>query len=252
MAARPWTPSTACAGVTLAFSLAAGMALADQQANVEIGMTLANLLRAGRSVVSASQPLINNPELGDKGFTGERLVREAAEVYVERTGEPVLGDGLSDRDRVLIEAQMEAMRRVVDDHQADINQRGVGFKGFIPAVFARLSNEEFAELVGEQARLRTTAPPDLVRNRKARPDEWERGVLETRFASDDWPRGEPYTEEVEFEGRPAFRMILPEYYDESCLTCHGGPKGETDITGYPKEGGKAGDLGSAISIVIFQ
>ena len=47
-------------------------------------------------------------------------------------------------------------------------------------------------------------------------------------------------------------MLLPEYYRESCLTCHGGPKGETDITGYPKEGGKVGDLGGVISIVIFR
>jgi hypothetical protein len=47
-------------------------------------------------------------------------------------------------------------------------------------------------------------------------------------------------------------MLLPEYYRESCLSCHGGPMGEMDITGYPKEGGKIGDLGGAISIVIFQ
>ncbi len=30
------------------------------------------------------------------------------------------------------------------------------------------------------------------------------------------------------------------------------PKGEIDVTGYPKEGGKAGDLGGAISIVLFK
>ena len=59
-------------------------------------------------------------------------------------------------------------------------------------------------------------------------------------------------EVAEVDGRPAFRMLLPEYYTDSCLTCHGEPKGEIDVTGYPKEGGKTGDLGGAISIVLFK
>ena len=113
-------------------------------------------------------------------------------------------------------------------------------------------NEEFQAIAGSEARVRVTAPPDLVRNRKARPDPWERNILETKLLAADWPKGQPYTELVEFEGRPAFRMLLPEYYKESCLACHGGPKGETDITGYPKEGGMVGDLGGVISIVIFK
>jgi len=113
-------------------------------------------------------------------------------------------------------------------------------------------NEEFKAIAGSEARVRVTAPPDLVRNRKARPDPWERMVIETRLLASDWPKGQPYTDVVEFEGRSAFRMLLPEYYGESCLACHGEPKGETDLTGYPKEGGKAGDLGGVISIVIFQ
>jgi hypothetical protein len=35
------------------------------------------------------------------------------------------------------------------------------------------------------------------------------------------------------------------------LVCHGGPKGEKDITGGKKEGGKPGDLGGAISGAIY-
>ena len=169
-----------------------------------------------------------------------------------RSASAPLVDDLSERDRRLLEAQMQAMRRIVDGHQADINRLGVGFKGFIPAIFARLVNEEFKVIAGSEARVRVTAPPDLVRNRKARPDRWERNILETKLMASDWPTGKPFIEVVEFEGRPAFRMLLPEYYSGSCLACHGGPKGEMDITGYPMEGGKVGDLGSVISIVIFQ
>ena len=229
----------------------AGQAAADS-ADIEIGNRLADMLRAGRNVVSASQTVINDPAIGNKGFTGDRLISEAEAIYEKRVGAPLFSDDLSERDRRLLDAQILAMRRVVDDHQDDINRPGVGFKGFIPAIFGRLANEEFESLAGSEARIRVTAPVDLVRNRKARPDDWERNIIETRFLAADWAKGQPYTELVEFEGRPAFRMLLPEYYSESCLACHGEPKGETDVTGYPKEGGKRGDLGGVISIVIFK
>lgn len=218
----------------------------------EMAIKLANLLRAGRNVVSTNQPLINNPDIGEKHFTGDKLVAEAEAIYAKRTGSPLAMDGLSERDRRLVAAQKEAMLRIVEQHQSDINKEGVGFKGFIPAVFARLVNEEFEALAGSEARVRVTAPTNLVRNRKSRPDAWEREVLETRLLADDWPKGQYYTERVDFEGRPAFRMLFPEYYRASCLSCHGQPQGELDITGYPKEGGKEGDLGGAISIVIFE
>ena len=218
----------------------------------EMAIKLANLLRAGRNVVSTNQPLINDPDIGEKNFTGDKLVAEAEAIYAKRTGSPLTMDGLSARDRRLVAAQKEAMLRIVEQHQSDINKEGVGFKGFIPAVFARLVNEEFEALAGSEARVRVTAPTNRVRNRKSRPDAWEREVLETRLLADDWPKGQYYTERVDFEGRPAFRMLFPEYYRASCLSCHGQPQGELDITGYPKEGGKEGDLGGAISIVIFE
>jgi len=234
------------------FGSSVAQAAADIDADSAIGNKLADMLRASRSVISANQSLINDAAIGDKSFNGIKLVREAETIYAERVGSQLLVDGLSARDRRLLDAQRQAMRLVVDNHQDEINQPGVGFKGFIPAVFARLANEEFVTIAGTEARIRVTAPSALVRNRKARPDPWEKNILETRLLTSDWPTGKSFTEEVEYEGRPAFRMLLPEYYRESCLACHGEPKGEADITNYPKEGGKVGDLAGAISIVIFR
>jgi len=236
----------------LGFGFTAPQPTVAGEADLAIGNKLADMLRAGRKVVSSSQPLINDPAIGDKGFTGEKLGSEAEAIYAEKAGSPLFTDDLSERDRRLLEAQMQAMRRIVDNHQDDINRAGVGFKGFIPAIFARLANEELETLAGTEARVRVTAPLDLVRNRKARPDPWEKSIIETKLLAADWPRGQSYTDVVEYEGRSAFRMLLPEYYGESCLACHGDSKGDTDITGYPKEGGKVGDLGGVISIVIFQ
>ena len=64
-----------------------------------------------------------------------------------------------------------------------IDVEGVGFKGFIPATFARLVNERFGEKVGDQAKMKVTAPKELVRNRKALPDQWEQQVIEQYSAS---------------------------------------------------------------------
>jgi len=46
------------------------------------------------------------------------------------------------------------------------------------------------------------------------------------------------------------RVLLPLFYGKDCLSCHGTPKGERDVTGYPREGAKEGDLGGAISVKI--
>ena len=226
--------------------------VAGDAEDVDMASRLAELLRAGRSIVSNHQTLINDPTIGDKQIDSTRFAKEAVALYAERMGkEPFSGD-LTERDRRLVQAQLDAMREVLDEHQEDINRKGIGFKGFVPAIFARLINEKFAATVGQEARVRVTAPEQLVRNRKSLPDAWERQIIQEVFSDPKRAKGEAYMEVAEVDGRPAFRMLLPEYYTDSCLTCHGEPKGEIDVTGYPKEGGKAGDLGGAISIVLFK
>ena len=216
------------------------------------GDKLAAVLRAARTVISRHQDLINDPSIGDKGLSGERIVNETIALYADRVGSKPLDGGQSSSEEKLLQAQLEAITEVVDEHQADINKKGVALKGFIPAVFARLVNEKYLDKVGSLARMKVTAPLHLVRNRRARPDDWEREAIETFLSSADWTKGKTYTQQVTFEGKPALRMLLPEYYSQSCLTCHGSPKGELDITGYPKEGGRENDLAGAISIVIFE
>jgi hypothetical protein len=146
---------------------------------------------------------------------------------------------------------MNAIVEVVDNNQETINAPGMGFKGFIPAVFARLVAEEFGRRAKGEAEVKVTTPPELVRNRKARPDQWESAIIKTKLLDPAWPVGQSYSDTVATNGRSAFRIMVPEYYVESCLACHGGPKGEMDITGYPKEGGKLNDLGAAISITLY-
>ena len=82
-------------------------------------------------------------------------------------------------------------------------------------------------------------------------DAWEDQIIKSRLQSAEWKKGDFVEQEAELNGKRAYRMLIPEYYETSCLACHGGPKGSTDITGGKREGGKLGDLGGAISGAIY-
>jgi hypothetical protein len=229
---------------------AAGSAVSAED-DMTIAQSLAEMLRDARTVISDQQDLINNPQLGDKHLAGKVVLDQAIAKYSKGTGvDPKKLDPASRQGR-LLRAMMAAIAEVVDDNQPTINEKGTGFKGFIPAVFARLVAESFDQLAKGEAEVKVTAPLELVRNRKARPDQWETQVIEKRFLDPAWPAGKPFSAEVETNGRPAFRVMVPEYYVESCLACHGSPKGQMDVTGYPKEGRKLNDLGAVISITLY-
>ena len=239
--------------LTLCVALApyAAASAAPAEDDMAIAQSLAEMLRDARTVISDQQDLINNPQLGDKHLAGKVVLDQAIAKYSKATGvDPRKLDPAS-REGRLLRAMMAAIVEVVDDNQPTINEKGTGFKGFIPAVFARLVAESFDQLAKGEAEVKVTAPLELVRNRKARPDQWETQVIEKRFLDPAWPAGKPFSAEVETNGRPAFRVMVPEYYVESCLACHGSPKGQMDVTGYPKEGGKLNDLGAVISITLY-
>jgi hypothetical protein len=216
-----------------------------------IAQNLAAMLRASWTVISKEQDRINDPELGDKNLSGTVILERARKNFQAATGvDPDTIDPTSRSGRLLRD-QMDAIVEVMDANQTTINAKGTGFKGFIPALFARLVNEAFVRRANGEAEMKLTAPSERVRNRKARPDAWEEEIIETKLLSSNWPRGQTYSTAVDFKGHPAFRVMVPEYYEPSCLTCHGSPKGELDITGYPKEGAKENELGGIISIVLY-
>jgi Protein of unknown function (DUF3365) len=225
---------------------------ASTDEDARVAQSLAEMLRDARAIISNNQNRINDPELGDKGLTAQLVLDQAIQTYKDNTGvDPTTVDPASQQGR-LLRAMMAAITEVIDGNQATINAKGVGFKGFIPAVFGRLVGESFARLAKGEAELKVTAPPELVRNRKARPDSFEESIIKTKLLDPAWPRGQAYSAMAEARGGEAYRVMVPEYYAASCLTCHGSPKGEMDITGYPKEGAKLDDLGGVISITLYR
>lgn len=235
----------------LCLALAAPQVQAQSTQEDQIARILAEMLQSARGVIGTHQNLINAVEPAEKELTSERVLSEAVAAFIAKGNKDP--ESYEDpRTARLLAAQTVAITEIIDENQTTINREGVAFKGFVPAVFARLVNERFADKVGDEARIKVTAPPSLVRNRKARPDDWELSVIEGQLTLSDWPVGAPYQEVTSVAGRDAFRVLMPEYYSDGCMACHGAPAGDIDITGYPKEGGAVGDLGGAISITLFR
>lgn len=224
----------------------------DRDEDVVIARSLTAMLRAARTVVSRNQALINDPAIGNKGLSGKKVLADALAVYKETTQIDPKGIAAGSRHARLLRAQQEAIVEVIDANQSMLNQAGVAFKGFIPSTVARLINEAFAKRASDEAIVKVTAPEVLIRNRKSRPDEWESKTIRDKLMAADWPKGKMVSDTTASQGRQAARFASPEYYAPSCLSCHGGPKGQIDVTGYPKEGASQGDLGGVISVTLFR
>ena len=247
-----WRVAACLLAIPAALAMIPPVQASNANDELAIALDLATMLRSARSVIAENQKLINDPAIGDKGLTGKVVQTRALEKFKATTGTGADTYDASSRRGRLLRAQLDAIGVVMQQNQAEINQQGIGFKGFVPAIFARLVNEEFRRVMGQEAELKVTAPAQLVRNRKARPDDWEVEAIRRDLSSPDWQKGAVYSAEAANRGRPAFRVLVPEYYGKGCLACHGSPKGELDVTGYPKEGGKLGDLGSVISVTLYR
>ncbi len=205
---------------------------------------LIKLVKAGRIVVSDNQALINDPTKGDKGFTPEVFGKKTAQLFLEKTKIDLTKPPNSELTR-LLHALLDSGMEVVADSQLVINKPGLGFKGFLPAVWNRRTGEIFQEKTGIRLKLTN----EDYRNPKNKPDEFETEILKL-FADPTYPKGKEYSRVTTVGGKTALRFMSPEYASKACLSCHGEPKGERDITGGKKEGWKEGGLAGAISLII--
>lgn len=219
----------------------------DRAEAEETARLLAKLLKAGRSVIEQNQQLIDDQHKGDKGFTPEVFEQQLILEFRQQTGidlsklqnAPITVPPLA---KELLPAFVLASKEVVRDAQVVINQRGVGYKNFIPATYGSQAAARFSKHTRVRLKQTTLRP----RNPKNEPDEYEASVLKWLSGR---PRAEAYVSELTDEGR-TLRVVMPIYYVAACLSCHGEPKGDLDISGYPKEGHKEGDLAGAITVTL--
>ena len=211
---------------------------------VEVAEHLIELVKIGRVVVSEHQAAINDPSKAEKGFTGNFVATQVLERFKKKTKIDLRIPNVVPQANFYL-AMVEMQKEVVDEAQPVINRQGVGFKGFLHAVFARRVGEHFYQKTG--VRMKLTGID--YRNPDNKPDDFEEEVLRM-FSDQGHPKDQVYVRNTMLDGRPVLRVIDPEYAAASCLTCHGLPKGERDIAGMRKEGWKEGDFAGAISLVL--
>ncbi|GMV49315.1 MAG: hypothetical protein NBKEAIPA_01359 [Nitrospirae bacterium] len=243
---RPWGVILLAVVLGVAAQPSLGMAVERAEAE-ETSRLLAKLLQSGRIVIERNQALIDDPHKGDKGLTAEVFEQQLVQEFRARTGIDLTALRTASPSIVIPPLAMELLpvlvqagKEVVREAQVVINQRGIGYKNFIPATYGSRTSARFSK--ASHVRLKQTALQP--RNPKNEPDEYEASVLQWLSAR---PRAEAYVSELT-EGGQTLRVVMPIYYAKDCLSCHGEPKGDLDISGYPKEGHKEGDLAGAITV----
>ena len=219
----------------------------DHEQERETSRLLAILFDSGRVVVGMNQELINDASKGDKGFTPAVFEKQVLTVFERRTGIDLSNssDKLPAMARPLLDRLLEESKKTIETYQTPINIVGISYKGLIPATFGTETAKRFQSWSGIY--LRQIAPEKFLRNSKNKPDQYEADVLKA-LAEQASASGESQPKWEITDGGHTLRLMLPLYYSKACLDCHGEPKGQRDISGYPREGAKEGELGGAISV----
>ena len=147
-----------------------------------------------------------------------------------------------------LEQSVQATWDFIDYEQDNINYDADGsynFKGLYCSLVGKSVGKLFTLSTDSRYVLRYTRLDP--RNALDEPDDFERAALESFY---DTGASEYYGLAKSESGVEEFRYVGAIYLKDSCLTCHGGPAGELDVTGFVKEGLEAGDIGGAVSIVI--
>jgi Protein of unknown function (DUF3365) len=215
----------------------------------ETARLLALLLDSGRIVLAEHQRLINDAAKGEKGFSADVFEADLIQEFKRRSGGIDLAQldvtALSSMAKSLLHALLAAGKEVIHERQTVINEKYLGYKNVIPATWGTWTSQKFSQR--NRVLLKQTALD--FRNPNNAPNEFETRVLQ-KFASPDYPReGERVFIEVTDEGT-TLRLMLPLYHKKDCLTCHGQPKGQIDISGYLKEGHEEGGPAGAISVAL--
>ena len=134
---------------------------------------------------NAIKHCINDPRKGDKGFTPEVFEHEVVDEFIRQTNIDLkhLPSHLPTLAKELLPLLLQSSKEVVADAQFVINQRGIGFKNFVPATFGSQAARKFSNR--SHVKIKQTALNP--RNLKNTPDAYEENVLKrlaTQPASD--------------------------------------------------------------------
>ena len=200
---------------------------------------LARTVIAGRMIIFAYSGKLTDPELGDKGFSGEVFEKQwRAAVDAEML------EATPNQKRI-IEKLFWAGRQVIDNNQDRLNVKGIAWKNFLPAKWEREMGQVFTARTG----IIIKQPGRAYRSPVNVPDDVERSTLE-HFIKAGRAENAPQTVYTTMGKQAVYRHMEPIRLIPPCLGCHGQPKGAPDMLGYEKDGLEAGDVIGLMSVTI--
>lgn len=199
---------------------------------------IAQSIFAGRMVIFSQMSKLTDPNLGDKGYTGEVFEKQWRAAV-----EHLLIDATADQQRIM-EKVFWAGKQAIDNNQDRLNVKGVAWKHFLPAKWER----EMGALLNARTGIVTKQPARNYRNPVNVPDSTERETL-TRFIKADFS-GDPSGTFATMGKQEVYRYMEPIRLIPPCMGCHGKPKGEPDMLGFEKDGLEIGDVIGLMSVTI--
>lgn len=200
---------------------------------------LANAVIAGRLIIFAYSKKLTDPELGDKGFSGEFFEKQWRSAL-----EGEMLDATPNQKRIL-EKLFWAGRQVIDNNQDRLNVKGIAWKHFLPAKWEREMGQVFTARTG----IIIKQPGRNYRSPVNVPDDMERGMLQY-FIDARLDENKPQTAFSTLGKQAVFRHMEPIRLMPPCLGCHGKPRGEPDMLGFQKDGLDTGDVIGLMSVTI--
>jgi len=217
---------------------------------------IAKVYHASMVYIFNIQSLINSKTLDKDGLFGKSFIEEIQNTYKE-----MFNQSFPNRTDKHISNLLTLMMLVMEDNRTLLLDNHIGFKGFIPAIFAFQLSQKFKER-GFGLNIKFTNFEGRVRNKLNSPDYWEQNALAILKEKNI---EEVYDKETSFEGKAALRYMRAVEITPMCLNCHGVPQDNPanigrdekqwhhkDKTGFLMEGWKLGELGGGISVVLYQ
>lgn len=141
--------------------------------------------------------------------------------------------------------EMDAVWEFMDMNQARIDTDSDGTYNF-KGLYCAIAGKSIAKILERDTNYIIQYTNLEPRKKASMSDEYESDAIRM---FKEGTANEKYGIET-YEDQEVFRYVSPIYLKESCLDCHGDPKGELDATGYPKEGMEVGDLIGVTSIIM--
>lgn len=139
---------------------------------------------------------------------------------------------LREKGEVLAQ-QMDAVWEFMASNQDRLEQISYTEDGVYQGLHCAIVGRSIGLLFTSQSEYTTRFVNFDPRNDADEPDEFEAEAL---AAFTEQEGRTEYYEIAEYQGEEVFRYLAPMTIEENCLDCHGEPKGEIDVTGFPKEG----------------